>query len=282
MGLLRSCRKLKRRHSLAINRAISLVLFATCIVCIGLLILLFLSPETLQITTLQYVTDSSTISPSVAIGLLATLLGGALSPLLTIAVEHSFWLKLSAREVQKRLTVAECNRLALWSVSVLHQLTYVLEGQSMLLRIRGPFLFATAVLGPVLQAGVSPRVQTTTTTNTVAASTAPFAGFFDRSNSAYNGGNFQDNLMTAAALAQMGGLQAPASSLCSSSGCRVEARAVALQAQCQSRTMANSRGMGMQSSLTAASLDFCSDINSGLCVTLLRSDPATFANFSTT
>lgn len=98
----KSCRKWKkRRHGLAINRAVSLALFATRIICIGLLILLFPSPETLQIRSLQSVTDDGTINPSVPnIALLTILLGGALSPLLTIAVE----LQLAGREACEPLS----------------------------------------------------------------------------------------------------------------------------------------------------------------------------------
>lgn len=82
--------------------------------------------------------------------------------------------------------------------------------------------------------------------------------------------------MAAAALAQIGGLQAPASSLCSGSGCHVEARTAALHAQCQGRETSNIDRLGMLSYPNTAESEFRSDINAAMCVTLSRNNPATF------
>lgn len=80
----------------------------------------------------------------------------------------------------------------------------------------------------------------------------------------------------------MGGLKAPASSLCSDSGCSIEAQAAALRAGCRGSEITNPQGLGTQSYPSTASHQFCSETNPLLCVTLSRNDPATFANFSTT
>ena len=242
--------------------------------------MLFLAPQLLCIRSLRFVEDSK-ISPSVVIGLIAAVFSSATSALLTRAVEHSVWLKLTPKTVRTTLTVAECHRLAQWSVSPLGRFNYIFSGCSWSLRFGGMLLFALAIIDPVLLSGVSPRISTTRAEEIRVRSKPQLAGFLDRSNNQYNGGQFRDNLMSIASLAQLTGLSAPPSKVCTNTTCHMEARAASIRAQCKAQQLPNPKQLGTQSFLSTTKAELCSDINPDVCVTLVKSDPATFAAFTT-
>lgn len=108
-----------------------------------------------------------------------------------------------------------------------------------------------------------------------------FSGFLDRSNSVYNGGNFQDNLMSVAALARMSNVSAPASSLCLDPSYQIKTSASSVRADCNFYQLDNPDRIGTEGPGTGLSREFCSNINPNLCQTLSRSNPTTFANFTT-
>lgn len=108
-----------------------------------------------------------------------------------------------------------------------------------------------------------------------------FSGFLDRSNSAYNGGNFQDNLMSVAALARMNNVSAPASFLCLEPSCQIKASGSSVRADCNFYQLDNPDRIGTEGPGTGLSREFCSNINPNLCQTLSRSNPTTSANFTT-
>lgn len=266
-------------HTKGYNALVNIALACICIVCYLLLMILFLSPNSFHLSSLVVVQNSK-IKPAVVVGLLSTVFSGASSALVTRAVEHHLWLKLAPRKVENHLTVAETHRLAQWSVSPGGRIAYIVTGHSWQLKIGGMLLFGLGVVNPVLLSGISQTDRSSTSTSFAPSTGGNFAGFLDRSNSAYNGGNFRDNLMSVAALAQMSNVTAPASSLCTTDGCSATASAASIQAVCNSYELDNTDKVGTQSSSAVTNI-LCSRINPQLCLTLSKNNPATYANFTT-
>lgn len=263
---------------------VSVALLCASIVCYALLVILYLSPQIYHLDSLIHPNANhlGAIKPTVAVGLIAALLSASTSGLVTRSVEHSLWRKLAPRNVRTKLTVGESHRLAQWCISPLSRLTYVLEGCSWRLRFSGLFLLAMSIVGPVLLTGISQHISTDTSTSISDATQDQFAGFMDKSNMAYNGGNFRDNLHEIAALASMSNLTTPSAPLCppSDDRCVITAKAASIYATCTPSILDNPDKIGIAYGATSNGT-LCSSYNDNLCVTLTSSSSATIANFTT-
>lgn len=264
-----------------ISFVFTLSLLALCVLCYVLLVVLFVRPQAFHIDSLVH-PDSNSIKPAVVVGLVAALLGGSTSALVTRAVEQSLWLKLAPRSVKNRLTVGESRRLAQWSVSPLARLAYVLNGSYWLLKIGGILLLASSIINAVLLAGISQTQEGTTSIRRQPREGWLFLGWLDESNSAYNGGNFRDVPGTVAALASLSKQLPPAAPLCNDTQqiCSVEAVAGSIKATCKGKTFENPQDIGSYSSSGVESQSFCSEVTPKICVDLTSGSPYTYANFS--
>lgn len=212
----------------------------------------------MQVEALVLIDDKSRISPTVAIGILSVTLTGATTALVTRAVEHSLWLKLSPREVKNRVAFPEIRNLAQWSVSPYQRLRYFFTGRSWLLKAGGLFLFGTAALNPVLLSGVNPNTDFTTSTKDVPRTADIWSGHLDIGNSQFRGNTPNDNPIMIAALASMSNLSAPASTVCQSPSCQVSATIASLQANCNFSTHSVKSSTG--------TTPICSKMNPSICV----------------
>ncbi|EPE26447.1 hypothetical protein GLAREA_02360 [Glarea lozoyensis ATCC 20868] len=266
-------------HPRTLNTVITCVLLAASVACYPLFLILFLRPGWYNIQSLL-TPNTGNIKPTVVVGLLTALFSGVTAALATRAVEHSLWRCLRPEESNSRkLTVEEARNMASWSTSGTGRLWYTISGSSWPLKFASLLLLFLSILNPVIVSGISQRQSSNQTLKFQAASGQRFKGYLDSANNAYNGGNFRDIPGTAAAIVSMSNLTAPSSSICESASCYVEALAPSIQATCTSRTLANPNDYGaIGQGVTSSQL--CSTLDPKLCVTLVKSNPATFANFS--
>ncbi|PKS12310.1 hypothetical protein jhhlp_001610 [Lomentospora prolificans] len=268
------------------NIIFSLLLVALCVLSYVLLLILFLDPGTYRLDSLIYVDTRLPITPAVAVGLVSALLAGATSAFTTRCVEQSLWLKLVPREVKQPLTVGESHRLAQWSTSPLERVKYVLTGKFWLLKLSGPLLLATAIVAPVLLAGISQTdivdVNDTRTAHQVDV-WDPYINVFNNVN---RGGSSRDLNLEIALTGSFSNFSAPVANVCGDDDddsvvCSVTARSAAIFAKCSSYTAGNDDGMGIPSCRDSSVMvsDFCSDIVPSLCANLTCGSPSTFANF---
>jgi hypothetical protein len=268
-------------RSKVIEIAINVLLACLCLVSYALLIVIFVDSEALHIRSLVTVVPGE-LKPAVAISLLAALLTASSSALVTRCVEQSLWLTLSAAHPARRLTVGESHRLAQWSVSPLARLSYPFRGHSWALKFSGIFLLLTAALGPVLVSGVSQRNATSITSSSQAQVRPSYSGFLDTANVLYNGGNYKDVPMMISAIASMSNLSAPSAPVCTSESCSVTAQVASIRADCSSTETANPHRIGgVASGDSTSSSEFCSSLNPDICRSLVSSNPAVYANFTT-
>ncbi|KAL2885881.1 hypothetical protein HOO65_070343 [Ceratocystis lukuohia] len=264
-----------------------------CIICYALLLIIFFSPKSFHIDSLTN-PDKTSIKPTVAVSLISVVLKAATAALITRCVEHSLWIRLSKdpnREgLDAALTVGEMRRLAQWAVSPLEQFLYVIGGfqgpdkRSLLLRIAGPLLLATAVVGPVLISGISESMDLSVTMESVARTADPWLARMDSGNRRSRGGNSFDNPTESAARNAMMDLNAIPAPVCEGlddrSTCSVTARVVAIQAVCTSETQSNPGNVGTISMSGNDTTRFCTGENAGqICVELVSASPATYAQF---
>lgn len=169
-----------KRHSLAINITINILLALLCVLSYVFLLLLYFS-QGLGVASFTYV-NRGTIPPTAIVPVFGILLNGATLALLTRSVEHDLWIKLLGNTVQPSLS-AESHRRAQWTVSPFARLLYTINGSSLLLRIGGTLLFGAVVVNPVLLYGVSPGVTTQASIHQRRPIAPSFSGFtpdFDR------------------------------------------------------------------------------------------------------
>ncbi|KAM5345754.1 hypothetical protein ACJ41O_011615 [Fusarium nematophilum] len=278
----------------------SVLLLAVCIIAYILLILLFSDAESYHLDSLLH-PEKGTLSPAVAVGLLAALLTGATPALVTRCVEQSLWTTLAPKAdsglSSTDLTVGETRRLAQWSTSPLQRIMYLFGGfhagstdrRSWLLRFAGPLLVATATVGPVLLVGISQGQDFTTSTYTAAREADPWLSYLDVGNRRYRGGNSFDNPHFGASLAAMGNLTPPAAPVCngtSSSGsysCSASTRSVSIHAECRGISRENPDGAGLiRGGLSSDTAEFCTGSGTPreLCVELMSGSPAIYAAFA--
>ncbi|KAL7949237.1 hypothetical protein V8C42DRAFT_350938 [Trichoderma barbatum] len=165
--------------------------------------------------------------------LISTVFIAAASSIITTCVAQSLWLKLSPRIVKKSLTVGETHRLAQWSVSPIGRLLYPFGGSSLLLKVAGPLLFATAIVSPVLISGISVSAITTFSEFISHATVKIWDGYLDAANYQYNSGYYSDVPHQVAALAYLSNLTVPSSRACTNSRCSLLAQVGSIQAQYQ-------------------------------------------------
>ncbi|KAH6687767.1 hypothetical protein F5X68DRAFT_221971 [Plectosphaerella plurivora] len=269
------------------NIFVSIGLSFACLACYALLIILYIRPSLYNIPSLVNVGSPSSwsLKPAVAVGLITALLVAATSALVSRSVEHSLWLKIVPRPVQKPLTAGETTRLAMWSVSPLARLTYTISGASWLLKIGGLLLLAITIVSPVLLAGISQtdhfEVSTATTTRAVESWTP----WVDRNNRRNRGGSATDLTFIMAAQASNGGFSPPAAPVCEDDTCSVSATSFAVHATCSGQTQPNTVLAGIPTCGDVPEEDwvtnYCSDIMPSMCVNLTCGAPATFAQFKT-
>ncbi|KAL1887237.1 hypothetical protein Cpir12675_006635, partial [Ceratocystis pirilliformis] len=234
--------------------------------------------------------DKTSIKPTVAVSLISVVLKAATAALITRCVEHSLWIGLSKdpnREgLDAALTVGEMRRLAQWAVSSLGQFLYVIGGfqgpdkRSLLLRIAGPLLLATAVVGPVLISGISENMVLSVTTESVARTADPWLARMDSGNRRSRGGNSFDNPTESAdrnAMMDLNPIPAPVcEGLDDRSACSVTARVAVYTSETQSNP-------GNVDTISISGNDttrFCTGENAGqICVELVSASPATYAQF---
>lgn len=274
-----------------VNIVFSVGLLGVSLVCYILILTLFLDAAALRLNSLTHVLNSSYISPLVAVGLVAAVLGSATVAFATRCAEHTLWLKLAPGNVKEPLSVGESRLLAQWSVSPLQRVKYLLRGQSTPLKLSGILLIATTTgVGPVLLSGISQDelVDASSTYKTHAVDV--WTPWITRGNSRYRGGSASDIPVFAAALASNDNLTLPVAPVCldSSTGrtndCRITARSAALFASCTPQTLPNTDGMahvGCGPASGAESRNYCSTIVPDMCVNLTCGSPAVFANFRT-
>lgn len=278
---------------------LSLALGVICVACYVLLVLLFAKADIYGIQSFTN-PDLTSFKPTVAVSLLAAALSAATVTLVTRCVEQSLWLSLRKESdagcPRDALTVGESRRLAQWSTSTLERLLYLFGGwsgdrndrRSWLLRVAGPLLVASAVVGPVLLVGISVSDLRSTTVEDVPRQADQWLSHLDVGNSRYRGGQSYDNPTFVAALAAMRNLSAPIAPLCKAndarSACFVSARAVSIRASCTGRSSNNPDKIGALSGLSNRneSSRFCAgeDTATELCVELVSSSPATYAAFA--
>ena len=170
-----------KRHSLAINITINIVLLSLCAISYATLIALYYT-QGLHLRTFTYIEEGKTIPPTTAIPLLGVLLTGVTSALITRSVEHSLWISLICDKAGSHysntaLTDDESHQRAQWSVSPFARFLYMLNGQSWILRVSGVLLFGTAVLNPVLLYGLRPGIDSFDDVAVSAPSRPMFSGF---------------------------------------------------------------------------------------------------------
>ena len=266
--------------SQAVNIAVSLLLLLLCLLCNALLLILFLRPNWYHLSSLLF-PGTGRLKPTVAATLIDALYTAVTAALVTRQVEHSLWLKLTPKNVKKRMNVGETHHLAQWCVSPLERIVYLFAGHSWLLKFGGLLLLGLAALNPVIVQGISQQETTTTSQTSLPAQGSHYAGFLDSANDAYNGGNYRDIPGTIAALSSMSNQSAPAASVCEGNPlCSVNATSGAFQATCAASMSANPNGIGLETISTTSSQSFCSSINPDICTTLVSSSPYTYANFS--
>lgn len=247
--------------------------------CYPLFLILSLRPKLYNIQSLLY-PNTGNIKPTVVVGLLTVLFSGVTAALVTRAVEHSLWRRLGPENSgSQRLTAGEARNLASWSTSGSGRLWYTISGSSWPLKFAGLLLLFLSILNPVIVSGISQRESSNRVLKFQAATSPRFYGYLDSANNAFNGGNFRDIPGTAAAIVSMSNLTAPSSSVCDSAACYVEALSPSIQADCTPRTVANPNDYGAEGQGVTPSLA-CSMLNPEICVTLVKSNPAVFANFS--
>lgn len=270
-------------HSKIVSAIFSLSLLCLSIICYALLVLLFVTPASYNLDSLTH-PNRGTIQPSVAVGILSTVLIGATTAFVTRCVEQSLWLRLSSSSPGKNaLTVQESHQLAQWSVSPLERLLiYPVKGSSWLLRLGGIVLFGTAAVNPVLLSGISQRRDITSTV-TELPSTVPMASNrLDVGNSAYRGGQARDNPTLLASLAEMSNLTASILDVCNGTSCHIEALTTAIKADCSWTTSENPNGIALIAGSRIPTYHTCSSSIPTHCVTLRSGSPNTYANFSST
>jgi hypothetical protein len=173
--------KAAKRHSLAVNVTINVVLLLLSAICYATLIALYCT-QGLHLRTFTYIEKGETLPPTTAIPLLGVILTGVTSALITRSVEHSLWISLICDKAgsyysNKALTDIESHQRAQWSVSPFARFLYMLNGQSWILRISGVLLFGTAILNPVLLYGVRPGIDSVDDVAVRAPSRPMFSGF---------------------------------------------------------------------------------------------------------
>ncbi|KAJ3526223.1 hypothetical protein NM208_g11295 [Fusarium decemcellulare] len=219
---------------------LSLLLLVVCIIVYALLIILFVSPKTYGLDSLVH-PQKGNLTPAVAVGLLSAVLGGATSALVTRCVEHSLWITFTPKPESGTsstdLTVAESRRLAQWTSSPLQRLTYLFGGftgaakRSWLLRVAGPLLIATAIVSPVLLAGISQEDDSHVEISTQIAEADQWTPYMDAANVRYRGGSASDNPHISAALFAMRKLEPPSAP-------------VAIRAECRGTSKENTNEVG--------------------------------------
>jgi hypothetical protein len=169
------------------NMATSIFQVVLCILSYAALVVLFLT-QGMHIRSLTHVGEGS-IPPAAVISVLAIILVGSTSVLVTRAVEHGLWATILRRNLDTEddnpLTDDEVRRRAQWSVSPLARLIYIFRGRSWSMKLSGILLLGTAALNPVLLYSVSPKQFSTSTTIEVGPSDLPFSGFTSASNAMY-------------------------------------------------------------------------------------------------
>lgn len=259
-------------------------LVTICLICYILLIILYVQPQLYHLPSLIYVESSSSIRPTVAVGLITAAFAAATSAFITRCVEHSIWLKLAPREVRNPLTAGETTRLALWSVSPLQRLIYAVNGQFWLIKMSGLLLLAVSIVSPVLLAGISQTERISVASTTSLHESDYWAPWITRGNAQYLGGSSNDLSFGMAVQASNGGFSAPVAPVCADNSCSVLTTSSALFATCNARATANTRLMGMSSCgkdtpLGEEVTNYCSDIIPSMCVNLTCGAPSTYANF---
>jgi hypothetical protein len=261
--------------SRAVNISAFVLKLLVLLACYILIILIFISPSTLQLQSLL-TPETRGIKPTVAVTLLVAVLVAATSSLIDTAVEQSLWLKLAPRNVRNKLTVGESRCLAQWSVSPLAKVFYVFNGRRWLLKPVGIMVIALAVVGPVLVSGISQALSTYTSAINKVHDANPWTGWVDVANAAYNGGNFHDVPGITAGFAYLSNLSAPASSVCTNSDCTVTALTASIHASCQTRSSAHAK---MYAS-TLTNETYSSSINPDASVVFSSGSPYIYANFT--
>ncbi|KAF4465786.1 hypothetical protein FALBO_7360 [Fusarium albosuccineum] len=276
---------------------LSLLLLVVCIIVYALLIILFVSPKTYNLDSLVH-PQKGNLTPTVAVGLLSAVLGGATSALVTRCVEQSLWITFAPKSESGTsstdLTVAESRRLAQWTSSPLQRLTYFFGGftgaakRSWLLRVAGPLLIATAIVSPVLLAGISQEDDSHVEISTQIAEADQWTPYMDAANVRYRGGSASDNPHISAALFAMRNLEPPSAPVCNDTAssrlaaCSVSTRSVAIRAECRGTSKENTNEVGSVSSLNTGTTRYCTgrDTPRETCVELTKGDPACYANFT--
>lgn len=256
-------------------------LFAVCITCYILLILLFIKPEVYHLDSFLH-PNTGTIKPTVAVGIVTAVFTGATSAFVTRCVEQSLWLKLSSPDIKQSntLTIRESHRLAQWAVSPLERIIiYPFLGKSWLLKFGGMLLFGTVAINPVLLAGISQKFVVTTRIERQPNTVDMVTNRLDQGNIRYRGGSAHDNPTVIAAVAEMANLTASILNLCDDANCQISALTTALRADCQSSTASNPNKIGVYNR-TVQRYPFCSSFNPDVCVTLVSASPYTYANFT--
>lgn len=264
-----------------VNAVFSAGLLAVCIICYVLYVLLYVSPETYHLDSLIH-PNTGTISPSVAVGLITAVFSGATTAVITRCAEQSLWLRLSSTTPDRHaLTVEEAHHLAQWSVSPLERiLIYPLRGASWLLKLGGILLFTTAAINPVLLNGISQRTVLSTTVDRQPNTVPMITNRLDQGNSAYRGGQARDNPTVVASVAEMAKLTASILDVCTDDHCHISALTTAIRAECESETSPNPNGVGLIDPGDLVEAQYCSTALPDLCVSLFRSSPNTYANFT--
>ncbi|KAL3420928.1 hypothetical protein PVAG01_07373 [Phlyctema vagabunda] len=284
MGIQESWSRFSLRYARAINIAITTVLLLASLVCYPLYIILFFRPQWYHLESLLSPTRATGfLKPQVVVGLITALFAASTAALVTRAVEHSLWRKLSPRSIKRRLTIGESHRLAGWSISPITRVQYIFTGSSWLLKISGILLLSLVVLNPILVSGISQDQGTSINTVTQAANGSRWNGWLDDSNRRYNGGEFRDTPGIVAFTVSFSNLSAPAAPICSTSSnsnCSASALVSSIQASCTPVRTSNPANIGTQTSRQQTSQSFCSVIDPTLCTSLVTGSPSTVVNFT--
>lgn len=263
------------------NLIFSVALLIICAACYILYILLFVAPEVFHLDSLIY-PNTSTIKPTVVVGLLTAIFAGATAAFVTRCVEQSLWLRLSPTNSHRTaLEIREAHHLAQWSVSPLERLfIYPFLGSSWALKFGGILLFATAAINPVLLSGISQRNVVSATSKRYPNTIDMTTNRFDVGNYRYRGGTAHDNPTLIASVAEMANLTASILDVCGDDHCHITSITTAILAQCQHTTSPNPNGIGLSSS-DDKHYEYCGTLNPDMaCVTLVSSRPFTYANFT--
>ncbi|KAG9250836.1 uncharacterized protein F5Z01DRAFT_343249 [Emericellopsis atlantica] len=283
-GVVPSSRRTRGR---LLNLLFTVSLAIISLACYILLIMLYVRPELYHIPSLVYVVGSSSIKPTVAVGLITAVLAAATSALITRCVEHSLWLKLAPRHVRRPLTGRETRHLAQWSVSPLARLTYAVNGRFWLVKMSGLLLLAVSIMSPVLLVGISQTDLVEVSYTTTSHVEDYWAPWINRGNYRSRGGSAGDLTFGMAVQASNGNFAPPVAPVCSNDSCSVSTTSPALLATCDARAMANTKGMGLPVCDLGSTVesdmvtDFCSSIVPSMCVNLTCGAPSVYANFKT-